>query len=101
MLAVTDRIGLEPDRARELLGEGGVEVSLGLDELGPLDGPRGFRVTEVGEELHAVRLDEQRGIRAREARQVDDVRRRRDEQRLLQRLAQAFYALVHEPFSAR
>ena len=60
-----------------------------------LDGARGLEVAEVGEEPDAVALDEERGVRAVEADEVDDVHRVRDEQRLLERLLQACKAVVH------
>src|SRR4051794_8660750 len=101
MLAVRHDLGLEPDLARELLREERVEVARRLDELGALDRPRRLGVAEVAEEEDAVGLDEDSRVRTGEAGQVDDVGWRRDEQRLLERLAQAFDALVHVPCSAR
>ena len=101
VLAVGHDLGLEADPAGELLSKERVEVARRLDELGALDRTRGLGVAEVAEEEDPVGLDENRRVRAGEAGQVDDIGRRRDEQRLLERLAQAFDALVHAPCSAR
>ena len=54
----------------------------------PSTASRRLDVAEVGEEAHAVRLDEERGVRAVEAGQVEDVDEVRDEERLLEQLPQ-------------
>jgi hypothetical protein len=59
-------------------------VALGLLDLHAVELPRPLGVAEVGEEPDSVGLHEQGGVRALEAGQVDDVGRRRDEQRLLE-----------------
>jgi hypothetical protein len=62
---------------------------LDLNSLEP-SGP--LCVAEIREEPNAVGFDEECGARALEAAgQIDDVRRRRDEQRLLEELAEAIY----------
>jgi hypothetical protein len=67
-------------------------VALGLLDLHPLELAGTLGVAEVGEEPDSVRLDEQGCVGAVETGQVEDVDGRRDEQRLLQQLAQAVYA---------
>jgi hypothetical protein len=69
-------------------------VALGLLDLHSLDLPRAVDIAEVGEEPETVRLDEQGGVRALEAGQVEDVRRRRDEERLLEQAAELVYRRV-------
>jgi len=86
---IADRVGLEADRAVEQLGQRADERALRLDELDALDCPRGLGVAEVGEEPHALGLDEQRGVRAGEADEVAHVDAVGDEQRLLEARAQA------------
>src|SRR5206468_7115398 len=73
----------------------GIEVPPRLDELDAGHATGGVRVAKVGEEPCPVRLDEERCIRALEPRQVADVDRVRDEQRLLERRAQAVEAAAH------
>jgi hypothetical protein len=63
-------------------------VPLCLLELDALDLAGALGVAEVREEPRPVGLDEDRGVRALEAREVEDVRRRRDEERLLEEAAQ-------------
>src|SRR5205823_837439 len=77
---------LERDSPLENRGQRSVEVALHLDELDALDAACGLGVAEVREEPHPVALDEQRRVRALEAAQVEDVRLRRDEQRVLDAL---------------
>ncbi len=87
VLLVRERRGLEGEPAREALGE---LVEHGASRLHDLDvrhGARRLDVAEVGEELHALVVDEQRGVRAVEADEVEDVLRIRDEERLLELLA--------------
>jgi hypothetical protein len=67
-------------------------VALGLLDLHPLELAGALGVAEVGEEPDPVRLDEQGCVGAVKTGQVEDVDERRDEQRLLQQLAQAVYA---------
>jgi hypothetical protein len=69
-------------------------MALGLFDLHPLDLPRAVGIAEVGEEPQTVRLDEQGGVRALETGQVEDVRRRRDEKRLLEEGAELVYGPV-------
>jgi hypothetical protein len=69
-------------------------VALGLLDLHSLDLPRAVDIAEVGEEPETVRLDEQGGVRALEAGQVEDVRRRRYEKRLLEQAAELVYRRV-------
>jgi hypothetical protein len=69
-------------------------VALGLLDVHALDLRGALGVAEVGEEPDAVGLDEDDGVRALEAGQVDDVRRRRDEQRLLEDLQQPVYSRI-------
>ena len=101
VLRVGRRIGLEADPAGKPLGEVGEEVALRLDELGVLDGAARCGVAEVAEQAGAVRLDEQRGVRARETDEVADVRAVRDEERLLERPPQALQSRAHWRRSAR
>ena len=81
---VADGVGLEAHGALEQLGQRRDERALRLDELDALDRPRGLGVAEVAEEPHALRLDEERRVRAREPDEVADVDAVRDEQRLLE-----------------
>jgi hypothetical protein len=69
-------------------------VALGLLDFHPLDRPRAVGIAEVGEEPESLRLDEQGGVRALEAGQIEDVRRRRDEERLLEEAAELDYVRV-------
>src|SRR5213079_2656391 len=72
-------------QARELAGH----VALRLHDLDPRDRTRRLDVPEVGEEPNVALLYEQCAVRAREADEVDDVRRVGDEQRLFEALLQA------------
>ena len=90
------RRGLEADRPREQLGERLEEIALGLDELGALDGAGALGVAVVGEELHALLVDEQRRVRARQPGEVANVCRVGDEKRLLELGAQLLDPVVHE-----
>jgi hypothetical protein len=65
------------------------ERPLDLDELHAFDLAGSLRVAEVGEQQRTGVVHEQRRVRAHEAREVADVDRRRDEQRLLEQGAQA------------
>src|SRR5204863_3879465 len=85
---VREVIGFEGDSAAEPAREAGEERPLRLDELDPRDCAARRRVAEVGEELDAVVRDEQRRVRALEARQVTDVGRVGDEKPLFERRAQ-------------
>ena len=75
---------LEPDPpAGEELGERAGDVALRLGDLDVLDRAGRFEVAKVGvERRRALGLDEQGAVRALEARQVADVDRVRDEERL-------------------
>src|SRR5947207_635066 len=83
-------VGLEAEAAREVLTEPADQRPLRLHGLDAVDAPRSLDVAEVGEEAHPVRLNEERGVRAVEAGQVADVDEIRDQQRLLEELAQPF-----------
>ena len=87
---------LEADRPVQDLGQRLEEVTLRLDELDAVDRSRGLGVAEVREDADALGLDEERGVRALEPAEIEDVGRVGDEQRLLQPLAQAVDALAHE-----
>jgi hypothetical protein len=91
---VADRVRLEPDRVGDPAGEVAVDEALGLLDLNPCELPCPLGVAEVGEEPDAVLLHQKRGVRALEARQVQDVRRRGDEQRLLEQRPEAVYSRV-------
>ncbi len=91
-----ERGRLEADRAREQLGQRLVEVALRLDELGALDRPAALGIAVVGEDPDALVVDQERRVRAREAREVAHVRRVGDEERLLELLAQLVDPGVHE-----
>ena len=80
---VRQRLRLEADPTRQPIRQVAVEVAARLDRLDAADRPCAVRVPEVREELNAVALDEQRGIRAVEAAEIADVHRVRDEERLL------------------
>ena len=82
-------------RPESCLGERADHAALRLHDLDAFDRARGLDVAEVGEELHALLIDEQRGVRAVEAGEIDDVLRVRDEERLLDQRAEAFDASVH------
>ncbi len=94
-------VRLEAEAAREVLGEPPDQRALRLHRLDTLDGPCRLDVAEVGEEAHPVGLDEQRGVRAVEAGQVADVDEIRDQQRLLEELAQPFDPVAHSVASLR
>src|SRR5581483_10886868 len=80
---VRQRARLEAEAAGEELGELSVDVAAGLDELDAVELARAGGVAEVGVEAGASGVDDERGVRAREPRQVADVDQVRDEQRLL------------------
>ena len=92
---VGDRIRLEADAAREGLRELADQVALRLDDLDAVDCARSLEIAKVGEEPDAVAVDDERGVRAVEADEVDDVHRVRDEQRLLELFLQTCKAIVH------
>jgi hypothetical protein len=83
VVGVGQRVCLEGDAAREALGEIGVDVPPRLLELDALDRARPLGVPEVGEEPRALRLDEQRRVRAFEAGQIENIDGSGDEERLL------------------
>jgi hypothetical protein len=87
--------GLEPEAPREPGCEIAEDVALRLLELDAGDVLRSGRVPEIGEQAYAIGLDEEDRVRASKAGQVADVRRVCDEQRLLERSAKAFDAVVH------
>src|SRR5512133_3677789 len=89
------RGSLEADPSRQLLRQRLEEIALGLDELDAVDCACAPGVPEVRVEPHALRLDKECRIRAREAAEVAHVRRARDEERLLQALPQSVYPAVH------
>ena len=71
--------------AREDLGQGGDDRARRLAERHALDLRRGLGVAEVGVDGRVGRrLDEDRGVRALEAREVPDIDQPSDEQWLLQ-----------------
>jgi hypothetical protein len=86
---VGDGVRFEAEPAVEQLRERDDQRALRLDELDALDRAPGLGVAEVAEQPHAVGLDQQRRVRAREADEVADVDAVRDEQRLFEALAQA------------
>jgi hypothetical protein len=92
VVGVAQRGGFEADAVGEAPGQVGVDMALRLLELRVRDLSRPLRVPEVREDPDALGLDEDRGVRALEARQVENVGRSRDEQRLLQQGEQSFYA---------
>ena len=99
---VEPRIALEGERRRleadlpgQLLGQRLEKVALRVDELDAFDRASRLRVAEVGVEPDAVGLDDERRVRAGEAAQVADVRRVRDEERLLETLEEPVYPAVH------
>src|SRR5437868_7921093 len=94
-------VRLEADAPVQLLGEPANQRPLGLHRLDALDGLRRLEVAEVGEEPRALRLDEQGDVSAVETGQVEDVDRVRDQERLLEELAQPFDPLTHRPSSLR
>ena len=73
---------------------------LRLHRLDALDRLRLLDVAEVGEEAHPIRLDEQRGVGAVQAGQVEDVDRVRDQQWLLEQPPQTFDPLAHAASSS-
>ena len=86
---------LEADAAGERLGELADRVAARLHRLDARDGARLVDVPEVGEQPHAVALDEQRRVRAVEAAEVAHVDEIGDEQRLLQPFGEALEAVRH------
>ena len=81
-LCVGQDVGLELHALRQPLGDVAHQRALRQDGLDSLDGARRLDVAKVRVEGRpAVRLDDQRGIRAVEPRQVQDVRQVGDEQR--------------------
>jgi hypothetical protein len=91
VVRVRERVGLERHPRWNQLREVREEVAPGFLDLHPFDLPRPLRVTEVGEEPYALGFDQHGCIRALEPGQVPDVDRRRDEERLLEQLAEAIY----------
>ena len=101
VLRVGDHVRLEADAARDVLADVGPDHAPGLDELDSLDGAAGLRVAEVAEQQRPLRLDHERGVRAREPDEVADVRPARDEQGLFQRGPQPIDPFAHETRSFR
>ena len=101
MARVADEVGLEADRAGELRGQVLQDRALRLLELDAVDRTGGFGVAKVGEQPHTLLVDEQRGVRAREPGEVEDVRRIGDKQWLLERRAQALDASAHRAAPTR
>src|SRR6266511_2222868 len=91
--------GFEADPAREQLRERLVEIPFRLDEVHAVDSAGALGITVVGEEPNAIRLDEERRIRALQPGEVTHVGRIGDEQRLLEPGAKALDAVVHEPWT--
>jgi hypothetical protein len=94
VIGVGHGVGLEPDRVRDPTGQVAVDVALGLLDLNTLDLAGPLQVAEVREKAGSIRLDDDGGVRALEAGQVEDVGRRGDEQRLLEQPAQTVYSRV-------
>jgi hypothetical protein len=96
VVGVRERVSLEPDAVGESSLEVAVDVPLDLLHLDALDfsGPLG--VAEIREDPDAVWLDEDRCVGALEAGQIEDIDRRRDEQRLLELLPQAGYPRAND-----
>ncbi len=94
---------LERDRALDELGqtlrEIAEQVALGVDDVDPVYRARGLDVTPVGEQASRV-VEQNHGVRAREAGQVENVRRLRDENgrgpQIGERRAQSAEPIVHE-----
>ena len=76
---IRDEIRLEADAPGQPVREIGEQRPLRLLELHAFDRARRLRVAEVGEEASAVLLDQERGVRAPESEEVEDVRRVGDE----------------------
>ena len=98
---VSQPLGLEADPSRQPFGEVRVEVAPRLHCLHAANRPGTFRIAEVGEQLHAIGLDQHRRVRAVEPAEVTDVDRAGDEQRLLERGLQAIEPVLHDSVSAR
>ena len=79
---------LEPEPPVDVRRDATDQRALDLDELDPFDPSAGLGVPEVGKEHCAFAVDEERGVRATEPGQVEDVHRHRDEQWLLDLPAQ-------------
>jgi len=94
---VRDRLRLEPDAALEQVGERAHDRPLRLVELDAHERAGGLGVAKVGEEREPVGLDEQGDVRALEPGQVEDVVAVRDEERLLEQLAQSVDAAHAAP----
>ena len=77
---------LEAEPAGQELGHVDDRVASRFDELDVRDGARRRRVAEIGEQADSIRLDNERHVRADETGQVPHVRRRCDDQRLLELL---------------
>jgi hypothetical protein len=92
---VRERLRLEGDPAAQSCREVGIERAARLRELDAVDGTAGICIAEVGEQAQPLGLDEERRVRALEAGQVAEVRRVADEQRLVERGAQALDAVAH------
>jgi hypothetical protein len=81
-LRVRERVRLERELPLESPGEVAQQRALRHHRLDALHALRRLQVAEVREELRVARgVDEQGGVRALEARQVEDVRQVRDEER--------------------
>ncbi len=80
-----DDVGVERDRSlgelAELRAQESEDVAVGLDDLEAAERFRRLDVAAVRRQHEAVAADQDRGVRAREAREVADVDRIRDEER--------------------
>jgi hypothetical protein len=94
---VREVVGLEADAPVEELREVRDERPPRLDDLDVRDRPRRLGVPEVGEQPHPLVLDEERRVRARESRQVAHIRAVRNEQRLVEPLAEPLDPAAHRP----
>src|SRR5438067_1157346 len=77
---------LEAEPAGQELGHVDDRVASGFDELDVRDGAPRRGVAEISEQADSIRLDDEGDVRADETGQVPHVRRRSDDQRLLELL---------------
>ena len=94
-MLVREGRSLEREPSRKPFRELGENGAPGLHGLHSLDRARRLDVAEVGEELDALVVDQQDRVRAVEADEIEDVLGIRDEQRLLELLAQACHTVGH------
>jgi hypothetical protein len=96
-----EHVRLEADLALQLVCEPCHQRPLRQDSFDAVEGLSSLDVAEVRVEPCPVRLDEERSVRAVEAGQVEDIDEVRDEERLLEQVAEPVDPLAHAARSLR